>query len=104
MSFNPNSTQQKHIDNLCSISVIEVVQEGTVRIDPIRKFDDAGMCTPNINTHFANILRFKGLHPAMRENVSLAGYLVPTPIQQYVLPAIFKGHDVVACAQTGQFS
>jgi hypothetical protein len=37
----------------------------------------------------------------MRENVKLAGYTVPTPIQQYVLPAIFKGHDVVACAQTG---
>jgi superfamily II DNA/RNA helicase len=37
----------------------------------------------------------------MRENVKLAGYDVPTPIQQYVLPAIFKGHDVVACAQTG---
>jgi superfamily II DNA/RNA helicase len=37
----------------------------------------------------------------MRTNVELAGYMKPTPIQQYVLPAIFKGHDVVACAQTG---
>ena len=35
------------------------------------------------------------------ENVKLAGYDVPTPIQQYTLPAINKGHDIVACAQTG---
>jgi superfamily II DNA/RNA helicase len=43
------------------------------------------------------------LHPAMRQNVLFAGYTVPTPIQQYVLPAIFKGHDVIACAQTGLY-
>lgn len=42
-----------------------------------------------------------GLHPAMRKNVELAGYEVPTPIQAYCIPAILKGHDVVACAQTG---
>ncbi|KAE9370611.1 DEAD-domain-containing protein [Stipitochalara longipes BDJ] len=65
------------------IQEIAVTQEGNIRIDPITSFDDAG------------------LHPAMRENVKLAGYNVPTPIQQYVLPAIFKGHDIVACAQTG---
>jgi len=39
----------------------------------------------------------------MLENVKLAGYDVPTPIQQYCLPAIFKGHDIVACAQTGNY-
>lgn len=38
----------------------------------------------------------------MLENVKLAGYDVPTPIQQYCLPAVFKGHDIVACAQTGK--
>jgi ATP-dependent RNA helicase DDX3X len=37
----------------------------------------------------------------MEINVKLAKYEVPTPIQQYILPAVFKGHDVVACAQTG---
>lgn len=42
-----------------------------------------------------------GLHPVMLENVLLAGYKVPTPIQQYTMPAIFIGHDIVACAQTG---
>lgn len=38
----------------------------------------------------------------MLNNVKLAGYEVPTPIQQYCLPAVAKGHDIVACAQTGE--
>lgn len=37
----------------------------------------------------------------MLENVKLAGYTVPTPIQQYCMPAVKLGHDIVACAQTG---
>ncbi|TAQ86167.1 hypothetical protein B7494_g5508 [Chlorociboria aeruginascens] len=65
------------------ITELAVSQEGTIRIDPIRKFENAG------------------LHPVMLENVALAGYTIPTPIQQYCLPAIAKGHDIVACAQTG---
>jgi hypothetical protein len=60
-----------------------VVLEGTVRIKPIRHFEDAG------------------LHPVMLENVKLSGYNVPTPVQAYCLPAIAEGYDVIACAQTG---
>jgi ATP-dependent RNA helicase DDX3X len=66
------------------IKEINVVQESVTKIQPVRSFDDAG------------------LHPAMLENVKLAGYDVPTPVQAYCLPAILKGHDVVACAQTGK--
>ena len=66
-----------------SIASLEVIQEGTVRIHPVRKFEDAA------------------LHPVMLKNVELAGYAVPTPIQQYCLPAVAKGYDIVACAQTG---
>lgn len=62
---------------------IKVIQEGTIRIDPVASFDDAG------------------LHPVMRKNVEMAGYKTPTPIQSYALPAIHQGYDVVACAQTG---
>lgn len=58
-------------------------QEGPARVDPISKFEDAG------------------LHPAMLRNVELAGYAVPTPIQRYCLPAIGMGYDVIAIAQTG---
>ena len=37
----------------------------------------------------------------MLNNIKLCGYEVPTPIQAYVLPAIFENHDVVGIAQTG---
>ncbi|KAF4626771.1 hypothetical protein G7Y89_g11387 [Cudoniella acicularis] len=66
-----------------AVTELNVTQEGNIRINPVRKFEDAG------------------LHPVMLENVKLAGYDVPTPIQQYCLPTIFKGHDLIACAQTG---
>lgn len=63
---------------------ISVTQEGPVRIAPVKSFEDAG------------------LHPAMLDNVKLCGYTTPTPIQRYVLPTVFKGHDIMACAQTGK--
>ena len=39
----------------------------------------------------------------MLENVKRCGYIAPTPIQAYTIPAVLLGHDVVACAQTGSF-
>ncbi|KAL2065460.1 hypothetical protein VTL71DRAFT_3130 [Oculimacula yallundae] len=66
-----------------NVRQIEVQQEGAIRIAPIKNFSDAG------------------LHPVMLENIALAGYEVPTPIQQYTIPSVIQGHDLVACAQTG---
>ncbi|WKX90786.1 hypothetical protein Q1695_009548 [Nippostrongylus brasiliensis] len=37
----------------------------------------------------------------LAKNVVSSGYTRPTPIQQYAMPAIFKGRDIMACAQTG---
>lgn len=68
-----------------SIAKISVTQEGAVKVKPVFTFSEAG------------------LHPAMLENVKLAGYTVPTPIQQYTIPAVLGGHDLVACAQTGKY-
>ncbi|KZF20464.1 DEAD/DEAH box RNA helicase [Xylona heveae TC161] len=70
-------------NDILNIQEIEVTQEGEMRIRPVRKFEDAG------------------LHPIMLQNVSLCRYEAPTPIQAYCLPAILKGQDVIACAQTG---
>ncbi|KAI7567401.1 DEAD/DEAH box RNA helicase [Hortaea werneckii] len=42
-----------------------------------------------------------GLHPVVFENIKLARYVEPTPIQSYCIPAILEGKDVVAVAQTG---
>lgn len=69
-----------------SISSVEVTQEGDIRIDPVHSYKDAG------------------LHPVMLENVELSGYEAPTPIQKYTFPAVHKGLDVVAVAQTGKCS
>lgn len=61
-----------------------MVAEATERPAPIRSFQDAG------------------LHPVMLENVTKSGYDVPTPIQAYTIPAVLKGRDVIAVAQTGK--
>ncbi|CAJ0837974.1 10874_t:CDS:10 [Entrophospora sp. SA101] len=41
------------------------------------------------------------LHPAMKENIKLAKYTIPTPVQKYSIPVITDGLDLMACAQTG---
>ena len=38
----------------------------------------------------------------MLENIKLCQYDVPTPIQQYVLPAVYQNLDVIGVAQTGK--
>ncbi|KAI0019896.1 P-loop containing nucleoside triphosphate hydrolase protein [Xylariomycetidae sp. FL0641] len=65
------------------VAQINVLQEGLVRIQPIKSFADAG------------------LHPAIEKSIELCGYRHPTPIQQYCIPAIKMGHDMIAIAQTG---
>lgn len=72
------------LTSISRIAQIELYQEGPVRINPVMKFQDAG------------------LHPVTLRNVELAGYQVPTPIQKYCIPAIKLGHDVIGIAQTGK--
>ncbi|VBB73561.1 Putative ATP-dependent RNA helicase [Podospora comata] len=81
--FGEPETRKKQGVDFSNIAELEVYQEGPARVDPIASFETAG------------------LHPAMLNNVKLAGYETPTPIQRYCLPAIKMGYDVVAVAQTG---
>ncbi|KAL2269499.1 hypothetical protein VTJ83DRAFT_1683 [Remersonia thermophila] len=81
--FGDPSTRGKKGIDFSKIAEIQVIQEGPTRIDPVATFDDAG------------------LHPVMLQNVKLAGYDTPTPIQRYCLPAIHQGYDVIGIAQTG---
>jgi superfamily II DNA/RNA helicase len=41
------------------------------------------------------------LHPAILKAVTLAGYTVPTGVQEQAIPAALKGSDILASAQTG---
>ncbi|KAI8376277.1 uncharacterized protein BYT42DRAFT_638460 [Radiomyces spectabilis] len=50
---------------------------------PIKSFDEAD------------------LHPVMKDNVRLAKYAKPTPVQTYSIPIVTSGKDLMACAQTG---
>ncbi|KAI9675057.1 MAG: hypothetical protein M1817_001463 [Caeruleum heppii] len=70
-------------DEFQKIKEIPVTHESTEHVDPVVKFEDAG------------------LHPIMLQNIKLCRYTVPTPVQAYCLPAILTNHDVIACAQTG---
>lgn len=37
----------------------------------------------------------------IRNNITLARYDTPTPVQKYAIPIIISKRDVMACAQTG---
>ena len=42
-----------------------------------------------------------GLTPVLLSNIKLAGYSVPTPIQNATIPLVLRGCDILGCAQTG---
>ncbi|KAF2724658.1 DEAD/DEAH box RNA helicase [Polychaeton citri CBS 116435] len=75
--------QMKKGQHMISLDSIKVEVDGPEKIQRISEFENAG------------------LHPVMMKNIELAGYDYPTPIQQYTIPALLSGHDVVAVAQTG---
>ena len=39
------------------------------------------------------------LDPLLLENISLARYTTPTPVQKYSIPIVAGGRDLMACAQ-----
>ncbi|TDZ51703.1 ATP-dependent RNA helicase ded1 [Colletotrichum trifolii] len=80
---DPESRRDHSGIDFTAINTIAVEQVGDVRVKPVHSYRDAG------------------LHPCMIENIELAGYVAPTPIQKYTLSAIQQGLDVVAIAQTG---
>ncbi|CAI8052416.1 Putative ATP-dependent RNA helicase an3 [Geodia barretti] len=50
-----------------------------------------------------NVTSFEdcGFHETVRENIRMAKYTRPTPVQKYALPIIMGKRDLMACAQTG---
>lgn len=56
--------------------------------------------TPN-DTAPAEAFLDMALAPMLMENVSRCRYTKPTPVQKYGIPAVLKGKDLMACAQTG---
>ncbi|CAH8447215.1 unnamed protein product [Schistosoma turkestanicum] len=58
---------------------------------------------PNFNDSASTISSFTelSLHKIVRDNVELASYERPTPVQKHAIPIIASGRDLMACAQTG---
>lgn len=42
-----------------------------------------------------------GLNEQMLEAISFMGFDKATPVQELAIPAILRGDDLIACAQTG---
>jgi ATP-dependent RNA helicase DDX3X len=66
------------------------------------KYDDipveaSGNEVPEIITTFEQAT----LDPLLVENIDLAGYKTPTPVQKYSIPVVGAQRDLMACAQTG---
>lgn len=56
-----------------------------------------GSAVPSHITSFEDIK----LTEIIRNNITLARYDKPTPVQKYAIPIIMGGRDLMACAQTG---
>ncbi|CAH8483595.1 unnamed protein product [Heterobilharzia americana] len=58
---------------------------------------------PNYDDTASTISSFTelSLHQIIRDNVDMAHYERPTPVQKHAIPIIASGRDLMACAQTG---
>ncbi|WVR08489.1 ATP-dependent RNA helicase ded1 [Kwoniella sp. DSM 27419] len=56
-----------------------------------------GTEVPEPVTEFTN----PPIDPVLLENIRLARYTTPTPVQKYSVPIVAGGRDLMACAQTG---
>uniref|UniRef100_A0A336MFD9 RNA helicase n=1 Tax=Culicoides sonorensis TaxID=179676 RepID=A0A336MFD9_CULSO len=54
----------------------------------------------NVPSHITSFEDVK-LTEIIRNNINLARYDKPTPVQKYAIPIIINGRDLMACAQTG---
>ncbi|KAI6851553.1 DEAD/DEAH box RNA helicase [Hortaea werneckii] len=75
--------QMRRGEHMGNFATATITIHGPETLKRIKSFEDAG------------------LHPVVLENIKLAGYVEPTPIQSYCIPPILEGKDIVAVAQTG---
>lgn len=55
--------------------------------------------------YFTDFSQFEraNIHPIIVENLKLAGYNIPTPVQAAAIKPIQTGRDILLTAQTGKF-
>lgn len=82
--------QQKFLSNEELLQAIRVISAGKNSM-PSQEIQQV------ITTSFDSF----GLSPQIIQNISVKGYLTPTPIQQQAIPMILSNRDVIGIANTG---
>ncbi|KAK9767260.1 DEAD-box ATP-dependent RNA helicase [Basidiobolus ranarum] len=65
------------------------------------KYNDIEVSVKGIAPPPINMFEEAKLNKGIADNVQLADYQAPTPVQKYSIPITLAGHDLMACAQTG---
>ncbi|CAP31774.2 Protein CBR-GLH-1 [Caenorhabditis briggsae] len=97
----PKATYVPVDDTMEEILNMQKITEGIM----FHKFFDADVqvtsCGKSVKPPPCRTFEDAKLTETMLKNVRNAGYNKTTPIQQFALPLIRDGHDIMACAQTG---
>nr|AAB03337.1 RNA helicase GLH-2 [Caenorhabditis elegans]AAB03510.1 GLH-2 [Caenorhabditis elegans] len=97
----PKATYVPVEDNMEEVFNMQKISEGLM----FNKFFDAEVKITSdkkpVGVKTCKTFSEANLGETMKKNVAHAGYTKTTPIQQYTLPLIHQGHDIMACAQTG---
>ncbi|KAG5460280.1 MAG: P-loop containing nucleoside triphosphate hydrolase protein, partial [Olpidium bornovanus] len=64
---------------------------------PVEASAPRGVAAPEPICSFAE----SRLDDLVKQNIELARYKTPTPVQKYSVPIVCSGQDLMACAQTG---
>eukprot|EP01117_Protostelium_nocturnum_P013064 TRINITY_DN484_c0_g1_i4.p1 TRINITY_DN484_c0_g1~~TRINITY_DN484_c0_g1_i4.p1 ORF type:complete len:782 (-),score=394.06 TRINITY_DN484_c0_g1_i4:289-2634(-) len=91
---NPFEEDPGHEDPHAVVGEVEKIE--FERYDDIPVETSGTNCPPNIET-WEEIK----LHPTVENNIRLAKFTKPTPIQKYSLPIVLENRDLMGCAQTG---
>ncbi|OGK11556.1 hypothetical protein A2954_01715 [Candidatus Roizmanbacteria bacterium RIFCSPLOWO2_01_FULL_37_12] len=75
---------------------------------PIRSYDPSNLVNYSVQTSteekpYVAVNSFAGFNisETLKRNIAARGYIVPTPIQDQVIPLILEGEDVIGIANTG---
>uniref|UniRef100_A0A1I7TCE4 RNA helicase n=1 Tax=Caenorhabditis tropicalis TaxID=1561998 RepID=A0A1I7TCE4_9PELO len=97
----PKATYVPTEDTMEDVFNMQKIKEGLM----FDKFFDADVqvtsCGKSVKPTPCKNFADAKLSETMFKNVQHSGYSKTTPIQQYALPLIRDGHDIMACAQTG---
>ncbi|KAI9315145.1 P-loop containing nucleoside triphosphate hydrolase protein [Dichotomocladium elegans] len=81
---------ETHVHSGINFSKYDSIKVSVSGDNPPPAFDKASLSFSDAN-----------LHPVMKENIALARYSVPTPVQRHSISIVTAGRDLMACAQTG---